>query len=73
MSAKELCLHVSASQGNYSGTLLITVTNGPNTFGRVNGVAILTRVFYKKVYGGFCQAAQKSSRNDELTVLPRWP
>ena len=25
-----------------------TVTNGPNTFGRVNEVAILTRVFYKK-------------------------
>ena len=32
MSAKELCLHVSASQGNYS----------------VNGVAILTRVFLQK-------------------------
>ena len=51
-----------------------TVTNGPNTFGRVNGVAILTRFFfYKKMYGGFCQAAKKSGRNDEVTVLPRWP
>ena len=47
-----------------------TVTNGPNTFGRVNRVAILTRVFYKKVYGGFCQAAKKSSRNDEVAVRP---
>ena len=54
MSAKELCLHVSASQGNYS----------------VNGVAILTRVFTKKVYGGVCQAAKKSSRNDEVAVRP---
>ena len=36
-----------------------TVTNGPKTFGRVNRVATLTRVFHKKMYGGFCQAAKK--------------
>ena len=70
MSAKELCLHVSASQGKLQWNPVNTVTNGPNTFGRVNGVAILTRVFYKKMYGGFCQAAKKSSRNDEVAVRP---
>ena len=37
-----------------------TVTNGPKKFGHINGVAVLTRVFfYKKMYGGFCQAAKK--------------
>ena len=37
-----------------------TVTNGPKKIGHINGVAVLTRVFfYKKMYGGFCQAAKK--------------
>ena len=26
------------------------VANGPNKFGRIDGVAVLTRVFYKKMY-----------------------
>ena len=43
MSAKELCLHVSASQGINS----------------VNGVAILTRVFYKKSVWWFLSGCQK--------------
>ena len=35
-------------------------------------LAVLTRVFfYGKMYGGFCQAAKKSGRNSEVTVLPR--
>ena len=36
-------------------------------------ISVLTRVFYKKMCGGFCQAAKKSGRNNEVTVLPRWP
>ena len=39
--------------------------------GSINGVPLLTRVFYKKMYGDFCQAAKKSGRNNEVTVLPR--
>ena len=46
-----------------------TVTNGPKTFGRINEGFI----FYKKMYSSFCQAAKKSGRNNEVTVLPRWP
>ena len=35
-------------------------------------LAVLTRVFFhKKMYGGFCQAAKKSGRNDEVAVLRR--
>ena len=30
--------------------------------------AVLTRVFYEKIYGGFCQAAKKSGRNNEVAV-----
>ena len=37
-----------------------TVTNEPKHFARINGVAVLTRVFEKKKYGGFCQAAKKN-------------
>ena len=44
-----------------------TVTNGPKK------LAVLTKAFYKKMYGGFCRAAKKSGRNNEVTVLPRWP
>ena len=39
-----------------------TVTNGPKKIGHINGVAVLTRVFFfffKKMYGGFCQAVKK--------------
>ena len=48
-----------------------TVINGPKNFYHINGVAVLMRVFYKKMYGGFCQAAKKSGCNNEVTVLPR--
>ena len=37
-----------------------TVTNGPKTIGCINEV-----FFYKKMYGGFCQAGKK--------VMTRWP
>ena len=58
------------TSSNYSGTLVNTVTNGPKKFGRINGVAVLTKgFFYKKMYGGYCQAAKKSARNNEVTVL----
>ena len=29
--------------------------------------------FYKKMYGRFAGQKKKSSRNDKVTVLPRWP
>ena len=45
-----------------------TISNGPKTLGRIN-----EGFFNKKTYGGFCQAAKKSGRNNEVTVLPRWP
>ena len=49
------------------------VTNGPKKFAGINGVVVLTRVFfYEKMYGGFCQVAKKSGRNNEVTVLLRW-
>ena len=45
------------------------VTNRPKKF------CILTRIFYQRkvLYGSFCQAAKKSGRNNEVTVLPRRP
>ena len=30
--------------------------------------AVLYSLFYKKMYGGFCQAAKKSGSNNEVTV-----
>ena len=43
----------------YSGTPLIRPPLGQKKNGRINGVAVLTTVFfYKKMYGGFCQAAK---------------
>ena len=40
-----------------------TVTNGSKNFGRIN-----EGCFYKKMYGGFCQAAKKSGRITEVAV-----
>jgi len=31
-------------------------------------LAVLTRVFYKRIYGGFCQAARQ-----KVAVITRWP
>ena len=39
------------------------VTNGPKTFGCIN------KVFYKKMYGRFCQAAKKSGCNNKVAVM----
>ena len=37
--------------------------------GRINGVSVLTRVFfYKNMYGGFCQTAKKSGGTTEVAV-----
>ena len=49
------------TEANLSHAIMIqynfvnTVTN----VGCINRVAVLTRVFYKKMYGGFCQVAKK--------------
>ena len=45
------------------------VTNGPRKIGSINRVAILTRVFFhKKMYGSFCQVANKRGRNNDVAV-----
>ena len=48
------------------------VTYGPKKLGRINRVAMLKRVFYMKMHGGFCEAPKKSGRNNEVAVLSRW-
>ena len=48
------------------------VTYGPKKLDRINRVAMLKRVFYMKMHGGFCEAPKKSGRNNEVAVLPRW-
>ena len=65
----------SLTEKIYSGTPLLRSPMGQKKFCRINGVAVFTRVFffYKKMYGGFCQAAKYSGRNNEVAVLPRWP
>ena len=50
MSAKELCLHVSASQGNYSGTPLIRSPMGQTH------LAVLTGWPVRPVRWGFTVA-----------------
>ena len=45
-----------------------TVTKWSKQFGRINGVAVVTTFSYKKMYGGFCQAAKKSGRSNEVNV-----
>ena len=64
----------SLTEKIYSGTPLLRSPMGPKNF------AVLTEwpylrgfFFYKKMYGGFCQAAKYSGRNNEVAVLPRWP
>ena len=53
-----------------------TVTNGPKKIGHINGVAVLTRVFFffsRKCMAVFARRSKNSGRNNEVTVLPRWP
>ena len=50
-----------------------TVTNGPKKIGHINKVTVLKRVFYMKMYGGFCWVAKKSGHNNDIAVLLRWP
>ena len=40
-----------------------TATIEPKNIGRIND-----GFFYKKMYGGFCQAAKKSVRNNDVAV-----
>ena len=40
--------------------------------GRINGVAALTGLYHKKIYGRFART-KKSGRNNEVAVLTRWP
>ena len=38
-----------------------------------NEVTVLTRVSLQENVCRFCRAAKKSDRNNEDTILPRWP
>ena len=57
----------------YGGTQLIQLPMGQKK------LAVITRwpyqwgFLYKKRYGYFWRAAKKSGRNNEVTILPRWP
>ena len=51
----------------YSGTPFIRSPMGQKNFAYLRGF------FIKEMYGSFYQAAKKSGRNNEVTVLPRWP
>jgi len=60
------CYGVMGTKANPSHAIIQynsinTVTNGPKKFGCINRVAILSRVFYKRMYGGFCQVAKKKT------------
>ena len=45
-----------------------TVTTGPKQFGHINGVAVLTRVFFtRKCMAVFTKRPKKSGRNNEVT------
>ena len=48
-----------------------TVANGAKKIGRINWVAVLTRGFF--MYGNNARRPKKSGRNNEVTVLLRWP
>ena len=47
----------------YSETPLIRSPMGQKKFGRIND-----GFFYKKMYGGFCKAARKRRRDNEVAV-----
>ena len=51
----------------YSGIPLIPPPMGQKKFGCYNEVTVLKRVSLQE---NVCRAAKKSSRNDEVTVLP---
>ena len=55
---------------NYGGTPLIRSPMGPKTFGRVNGVAILTRVFFftRKCMVVFVRLPKKEAVRRGFTV-----
>ena len=59
-------------QITYSGTRLIRSPMAPPNLAVLMGWPYYHRYFYKKMYGGSCQAAEKRGHNNEVTVLTRW-
>ena len=56
-------LHLSATPRNYSGAPLVRSSMGQKIFAILMGWRYYWGFFYKKMYGGFCQAAKKSGCN----------
>ena len=59
-------------QITYSGTRLIGSPMAPQNLVVLMGWPYYHGYFYKKMYGGSCQAAEKRGHNNEVTVLTRW-
>ena len=59
-------------QITYSGTRLIRSPMAPQNLAVLMGWPYYHGYFYKKMYGGSCQAAEKRGHNNEVTVLTRW-
>ena len=59
-------------QITYSGTRLIRSPMAPQNLAVLMGWPYYRGYFYKKMYGGSCQAAEKRGHNNEVTVLTRW-
>ena len=71
------CNKFKNSQNNdiqitYSGILLIRSPMPPQNLAVLTGWPYYHGYFYKKMYGGSCQAAEKRGHNNEVTVLTRW-
>lgn len=56
----------------YSGTLGIWSPMGQTKLAVLRGDRISKGFFLRKIMSGWA-AQKKSGRNDEVTVLPRWP
>ena len=57
----------------YSGTLLIWSPVGKNNLAVLTGDSINEIIFLNKNYGSFAGRPKKCGRNNDVTVLPRWP
>ena len=55
-------------QVNYSGTPLIWPPLGQKKLAILTGWQYYRGIFYKKMYGSFCQAAKKSGHNNGVAV-----
>ena len=49
------------------------VNNGSKKFGHNKKMTVFTGVSFQVNVWSFLQEAKESGRNNEMTVLPRWP